>query len=265
MKVIGIICFIATLIEFNSCKERETVLEVLQKTINTIDTIETIYYKQNVVRTNPRKLDDTIYTYREMYFHRLTSDSVVGVKGHWYFYNNDKTKITFEDIYDSDKLIRKNNQDSTAVRYDLIKYPEFKQTHFWGHNTPYAMQYIFKQILQDIHSYKIERLNDTILNNTDCYQIIISTENKGSSLPGFKYKLIDIENNGSVILLNIAKSDYYPIRVRMEDYKIDNPKKRFFIDQLYFDLKFNFKIDDKKQFNTSDQILNGFKTIDKIP
>ncbi|MGQ8336636.1 hypothetical protein ACUNWD_08805 [Sunxiuqinia sp. A32] len=265
MKVIGIICIIATSIVFNSCKEKNTALSILQKSINSIDTIETVFYKQNVVRTNPRKLNDTIYTYREMYFQRLSSDSVVGVKGHWYFYNDDKTKITFEDVYDSDKLIRKNNQDSTAVRYDLIKYPEFKQTHFWGHNTPYAMQYVYKQILQNMDSYKIQRLNDTILNNTDCYQIIINSENKGSYLPGFKYKLIDVENNGSVILLNIDKSDYYPIRVRMEDYKIDNPKERFFIDQLYFDLKFNFKIDDKKQFNTSDEILNGFKIIEKTP
>lgn len=127
------------------------------------------------------------------------------------------------------------------------------------------MQYMYKQILQNVDFYKIEKLNDTIVNNTDCYQIIIVSENKGSSLPGFKYKLIDVENNVSILLLNIDKSNYYPIRVRMENYQINNPKARFFIDQLYFDLKFNFNINDKEQFNTSDEILNGFKTTEKTP
>lgn len=265
MKVIGIIGIIMTLIVFNSCKEKETATEILQKTIITIDTIETIYYKQNVMRANPRNLSDTIYTYREMYFRRLINDSIVGVKGHWYFYNDDKTKVTFEDIYDSDKLIRKNNQDSTAIKYDLIKYPDFKQKHFWGHNTPYAMQYMYKQILQNIDFYKIEKLKDTIVNNIDCYQIIISTENKGSALPGFKYKLIDLEGNIPITLLNIDKSNYYPIRVRMENYQLKNPETRFFIDQQYLDLKFNFNINDNEQFNTSDEILNGFKTTEKTP
>ena len=265
MKVIGFIYFITILILFNSCKERETAPEILQKTINTIDTVETIYYKQDVMRANPQNPGKTIYTYREMYFKRLIGDSIVGVKGHWYFYNDDKTKITFEDIYDSDKLIRKNNQDSTAIKYDLLKYPGFKKNHFWGHNTPYAMQYIYKQILQHSEFYRIEKLNDTIVNNIDCYQIIISSENKGSSLPGFNYKLIDMEGNIPIIILNIDKSNYYPIRVRMENYQTNKPKERFFVDQLYFDLKFNFNIDDKEQFDTSDEILNGFKTTEITP
>lgn len=245
--------------------KKKTALEILQKTINTIDTIETIYYKQYAMRTNPRNLNDTIYTNREMYFKRLIGDSIVGVKGHWYFYNDAKTKISFEDIYDSDKLIRKNNKDSTAIKYDLLKNPDFKKKHFWGHNTFYSMQYMYKQILQNSDFYKIEKLKDTIINNTDCHQIIISSENKGSALPGFKYKLIDMEGNVPIIILNIDKSNYFPIRVRLENYELKNPATRFFIDQLYFDLKYNFKINDKERFNTSDKTLKGFNTSEKTP
>lgn len=265
MKIIGTICFIATWIALNSCSEKETAPAILQKAINTIDTIETIYYKQNVTRANPRNLKDTIYTYREMYFKRLISDSIVGVKGHWYFYNKNKDRIAFEDIYDGNKLIRKNNRDSIAIKYDLIKYPEFKQKHFWSHNTPYAMQFTCNQILQNIDSYSVVKLNDTIVNNTACYQIKIRTENKGSLLPGFKNKLIDMDGNVAITLLNIDKSNYYPIRVKMENYQINNPEAKFYIDQLYYDLKFNINIDDKEQFNTSDEILNGFKVTEKTP
>lgn len=259
------ICLLTTMILLNSCTKDETAFAILEKTIGTIDSLETIYFKQNVMRTNPRKRNDTLFTYREMYFKRFISDSIVGVQGHWYFYNSKKNKITFEDIYDSNKLIRKNNEDSTATKYDFIKYPEFKQKHFWGHNTPYAMQYMYKQILQNRDFYTIKKLNDTIVNHTYCYQISIRAENKGSSLPGFKYELIDQKGNVSFLLLNIDKSNYYPIRVRMENYQTNSPETIYFMDQLYFDIKYNFRVDVKEQFNTSDEILKDFNITEKTP
>ncbi|MCB0824469.1 MAG: hypothetical protein KDC09_17360, partial [Bacteroidales bacterium] len=70
-----------------------------------------------------------------MYFKRLPSDSIVGVQGHWYMYVNDRENVVFEDIYDGNRLIRKNNQDSIVSIYDLDKYSEFKRKHFWSHNT----------------------------------------------------------------------------------------------------------------------------------
>ena len=36
-------------------------------------------------------------------------------------------------------------------------------------------------------------MNDTVFQNTDCYQISISVENKGSIMPGFAYKLEEME------------------------------------------------------------------------
>ncbi len=162
MKLIWIIN-LGIILAFTSCGKDETASEILQKTINAIDTIESIYYKQDMFRTNPQSLYDTISNYREMYFKRLTNDSIVGVKGHWYMYVNDKEIATFEDIYDGNKLIRINNRDNVAIIFDLVKFPEFRKTHFWSHNTPYGMQYELKKILSLSEIFSLNRLNDTII------------------------------------------------------------------------------------------------------
>ena len=148
MRVVEILCLFFILSFNNSCIKRETAHEILQKSITSIDTIGTIYFKQEMARTNPQSLNDTIHRFREMYFARLLSDSIVGVKGHWYLYIDDKINVIYEDIYDGNRLIRKNNRDSVARIYDLIKYPDFKDQHFWGHNTLYGMQYEFRYMLE---------------------------------------------------------------------------------------------------------------------
>ena len=60
MKIFGIICFLTSLIIITSCNEKETASEILQKTVNSIDTIETVYFKQDMSRTNPQNLNDVI-------------------------------------------------------------------------------------------------------------------------------------------------------------------------------------------------------------
>jgi hypothetical protein len=62
-----------------ACIEKETASDIIQKTVNSIDTIETVYFKQDMSRTNPQNINDTIFRYREMYFKRLITDSIVGV------------------------------------------------------------------------------------------------------------------------------------------------------------------------------------------
>ena len=258
MKKNNILYFFTVLIVLTSCNEKETASEILQKTINKIDTIETIYYKQDMSRSNPRNINDTIFRYREMYFKRLISDSIVGVKGHWYMYINDKENVIYEDIYDGIRLIRKNNRDSVARVYDLVKYPDFKKKHFWSHNTLYGMQYEFKYILDNTDSYAIQRLNDSIIDNKDCYQIIVELENK-MTMPGF---LSELENNeGSISKTSyfIDKETYYPIRIIGENYSKDNPKQKVFIDQRYYDIVFNLTIDEYVRFGTSNESLSGFE------
>ncbi len=238
--------------------------EIIQKTIDNIDTIVTIYYKQDMARTNPRNVNDTIYRFREMYFKRLIQDSIVGVKGHWYMYVNDKINIIYEDIYDGEKLIRKNNRDSTAIIFGLIKYPEFKDSNFWGHNTPYSMQYMFRYILKNEKYYEIKRLNDTIFHHTDCFQILILLENK-ESMPGYAYKLHDKEGSCSMTKIFIDKANYYPVRMIMENFSKDKPEQIYFTDQTYYDLKFNMKMDTIREFNTSLEALERYITTEMKP
>ena len=260
MKISGIIVFLALVMILNSCNEKATAPEILQKMIFTIDTIETIYYKQDMTRTNPRNFNDTIFRYREMYFKRLITDSIVGVKGHWYMYINNKENVIFEDIYDGNRLIRKNNRDSTAMIYDLIEYPDFKKKHFWGHNTLYGMQFEFKFIFDNIDSYRLERLNDTIIGSKDCYQIRAQLEDKITK-PGFA---TEFENNEGSISQNyyfIDKETNYPIRMIGESYSVENPKRKIFIDQKYYDFKFNLIIDENVWFNTSNESIAGYEKI----
>jgi len=264
MKIIGFTLILISLILINSCKEKEIASKILQKTINTIDTIETIYYKQEMTRTNPRNVNDTIFRYREMYFKRLIPDSIVGVKGHWYMYTNDKINVSFEDIYDGNRLIRKNNQDSVARIYDLNKYPEFRRKHFWSHNTLYGMQYEFKHILDNTESYSIERLNDTVIESKYCYQIVVRLENK-MTMPGFATKLEENEGSVSKTLYFINKQTYYPIKMKGESYSLENPEQKFFIDQKYYDIKFNLEIDEDIQFRTSNEIIKGFEIKEMKP
>lgn len=258
MNKAGSIYLLLLLVGLCSCAKNETALEILDKTINSIDTIETIYYKQDMSRTNPRMLNDTIFRYREMYFKRLIQDSIVGLKGHWYFYGNDKNEVNYEDIYDGNRLIRKNNLDSLVRLYDLVKFPTFKEKHFWSHNTLYGMQYEFRYILNNLDSYSVERLNDTTYMNKSCFQIVIRLENK-MTMPGFATRLEDSEGSISKTLYFIDKQTYYPIRMKGENYSIENPEEKIFINQKYYDIKFNLKIDEDVQFNTSDESITGFE------
>ena len=244
--------------------ENETASGILKRTINAIDTIETIYYKQDMYRTNPRDINDTIFRFREMYFKRLKADSIVGVKGHWYMYTNNKTDATYEDIYDGTKLIRKNNRDSMARIYDLNKYPDFRKTHFWSHNTLFGMQYEFKHILNNPNDYYIDRLNDTIIDNKNCYQLLIVLEDK-TTMPGFATELV--ENEGQIIrtVYFIEKDTFFPRQMKREFYSSENPNEKSFIYQKYYDIEFNLKIDDKVQFNTENNSITGFETIEMTP
>lgn len=247
-----------------SCDKEETASGILQKTIDTIDTIETIYYKQDMARTNPRNINDTVFRYREMYFKRLIADSIVGVKGHWYMYTNDRKTIIYEDIYDGEWLVRKNNRDSVVRIYDLVKYPGFKKNHFWGHNTLYGMQYELKYILDNTGSYSIERLNDTVIADKDCYQIKVQLEN-ATTMPGFAMELEEEKGRISKTSYYIDKKTNYPIRLKSEFYSAENPNQKTFIDQRHYDIEFNFTTDWDGLFNTSNESMTGFEKKEMNP
>lgn len=249
------------LIVYISCNEKKTATEIMQKTINTIDTIETIYYKQDMARTNPKNTNDTIFRYREMYFKRLISDSIVGVKGHWYMYVNDKNTVVYEDIFDGNRLLRKNKLDSIVKVYDLNKYPGFKSQHFWSHNTLYGMQFEFNYMLNKMDSYSIERLNDTMIENINCYQILIVLKDK-MTMPGFATKLEENKGSISETTYFINKGTNYPIKMKALFYSTDDPEQKVFIDQTYYDIKFNLKLDELNQFSTTNESIEGYEIIE---
>jgi hypothetical protein len=179
-------------------------------------------------------------------------------------YVNDKKNVFNEDIYDGNRLIRKNNQDSTVRIYDLNKYPVFKRKHFWSHNTLYGMQFEFKFMQDNADSYSIERLNDTIINSKNCYQIIVVLENK-MTMPGFAIKLEDNEGSISKTVYYIDNKTNYPIRMKGEFYSTDNPEQKMFIDQTYYDINFNLKINEDEQFNTTIESIEGYKIVEMKP
>lgn len=256
--------FLIALIVYASCNKSETAIEIFHKTISTIDTIETIYYKQDMARTNPQNFNDTIFRYREMYFKRLVSDSIVGVKGHWYMSVNNSENVFYEDIYDGNKLIRKNNKDSIAKIYDLEKYPDFRRKQFWSHNTLYGMQFEFKYMLDNTDSYSVEILSDTIIEKKNCYHILVVLRNK-MTMPGFATKLEKIEGRISKIKYFIDKQTFFPIGMKGEYYSADNPEQKIFINQAYYDIEFNLSIDEQLQFNTSPETTTGFTKIEMKP
>lgn len=259
----NLFCFLIALLVLSSCGKKETAVEILQKMISSIDTIETIYYKQDMWRSSPRNASDTLYKYREMYFERLTSDSIVGNKGHWYMYSDDKVKVTLEDIYDGERLIRKNNNDSAARVYDLNKYPDFRKEHFWSHNTLYGMQHEFRFMLKHTDSYSFERLNDTVFDGKSCFQVLVRLENK-MTMPGFAIKLEDYKGLISTNLYVIDKETSYPLRMKGENYLSGSPEEKSFIEQKYYDIEFNLEIKEN-QFVTSLEAISGYKIQEMKP
>lgn len=257
MNKTGLFCLLISILFISSCKKNDSAEDILNQSIQAIDTIESIYFKQDMIRTNPRQLSDTMHRYREMYFQRLITDSIVGVKGHWYFYNDDKSKVWFEDIFDGNRLFRKNNRDSAIRLYDLAKFPDFKKKHFWSHNTLYGMQYTFKYMLENQDLCKIIRLNDTVFMDKDCYQVVIRYEDK-ITMPGFQTKFENSEGMISTSFYFIDKETFYPVKMYSEFYSKNNPDERVFIDQTYYDIKFNIEINETVQFNTIKENYSGY-------
>ncbi len=247
-----------------ACERKESATEILRKTIESIDTIKTVQFKQQMRRSNPRNIKDTLVRYREMVFTRLISDSIVGVKGHWYMYLSDSIEAVYEDIFDGNRLVRINNPDSLARLYDLVKYPAFKEKHFWSHNTPFGMQYEYKYMLENGEYYGLERLNDTIIEGINCYQIKVLLENQ-MSLPGFATSLEAYEGLITDTRYYINKETYYPLGVKAETYLSTDPRNKTFIEQHYYDLLFNDPIKEELQYNTSLKSLSGFETIEMKP
>ncbi|MCK4661826.1 MAG: hypothetical protein KAT68_03090 [Bacteroidales bacterium] len=239
---------------FTSCNQNIDPINVVQKTISSIDTINTIYYQQTLIRGNTENTNNVIPKERAFYYERLKSDSIIGAKAHIYFY--DSNYVFHEDIYDGDRLIRKHNVDSSAVIFDLIKYPDLRKKPFWGKTTPYTMQYMLKYALENIEYYILKLENDTIINGVNCYYLRTILEKK-ALMPGFNKITVDT-NRVETMVLFIDKLNYYPQKMRLETYFFDSPDNIYFTDHHFYNIKFNPELNDSL-FITSDEVVKGFK------
>ncbi len=241
------------LLLFASCNQEKKPIEIIKNTISSLDTINTIYYRQTQLRGNTDDFENITQKERIFYYKKLDYDSIIGAKAHIYFL--DSTYIFLEDIYDGNKLIRKHNRDSSARVYDLIKYPRLRKKSFWGKTTPYVIRYMLNYAIENKEFYTFEFGKDTIVNDENCYclKTILS---KKALMPGF-YKFEIDTNRVETTILYINKLNFYPQRVRTEVYFIDNPNNVYFTDNIFYDIKFNIEINDSL-FNTLDETVKGF-------
>ncbi len=243
-----------------SCNHDKDPVIILQKTISSIDQINSIYYQQTQLRGNTENIENQVQKERTFYYERLLSDSIIGAKAHIYFF--DSTYVILEDIYNGNKLIRKHYRDSSARVYDLIKYPEFRKKPFWGKTTPYVIQYMLNYALENKDSYLFELGKDTIINEIDCYSVK-TTLRKKALMPGF-HKFENDSTRVETMTLFIDKIGFYPQRIRMEVYFIDNADNVYFTDNTFHNMKFNLKLNDSL-FNTSDDVIKGFRITEIEP
>jgi hypothetical protein len=179
-------------------------------------------------------------------------------------YLEDTVHVRFEDIYDGNRLVRKDIRSRRARVYDLEQHPGFRDRPFWGHNTPYGMQHEFRFMLENQDSYSLTRLNDTTLYGKSCFQIMARLEGK-TTMPGFGIKLLENEGSIAETLYIIDKETFYPLEMKGENYHIDNPGQRFFIKQTYCGIVFNPLIDETQYFDTSPGSLSGLEIIEMRP
>ena len=241
-----------------SCNIEKDPIGIIEQTIKSIDTINTIYYQQTHFLGSSDNIENVVQKERTFYYERLKTDSLIGAKAHIYFF--DSTFIFLEDIYDGNKLIRKLNRDSSVRIYDLVKYPELLNKPFWGKTTPYVIQYMIKYAIDNKEFYSFSLENDTVINQKKCYKLKTVLRKK-ALMPGFYKSEIDT-NRVETMILFIDKMSFYPQKIRMEVYFIDNPKNVYFTDNNFYNLKFNIELSDSL-FDTSEEIVKGF-TIDEI-
>jgi hypothetical protein len=85
------------------------------------------------------------------------------------------------------------------------------------------------------------------------------------TMPGFATKLEEDKGSVSKTLYFIDKETYYPIRMIGENYSVENPEQKIFIDQKYYNIKFNLKVNEDIQFNTTEKSITGFEYIEMKP
>jgi len=241
---------------FVLCKKERDPIAIIQKTIQTIDKISSISYNLHLVKNNLQNIDTIIEKDMSCIYEKLPGDYISGAKSHIYYYSKGVT--VFEDIYDGNRLSRINYVENSNLFYDFIKNPELKKNNsFCKKNTPYTIQALLDFTLKNENDYKIEILNDTIIDNIACFCIKTSLQDKNTSTTFDKYftkKPGSLEES----FFYINKTNYYPQKIRVEISEKNQPEKILFADYRFYDIRFNINIDDASFFIVQDYKKNYF-------
>ena len=84
-------------------------------------------------------------------------------------------------------------------------------------------------------------------------------------MPGFAIKLEESKGSFSKTVYFIDKQTYCPIRIYQENYSKDDPGQKFYLDQIYYDIQYNLKIDEAVQFDTWPESTSGYHITEKLP
>ena len=84
-------------------------------------------------------------------------------------------------------------------------------------------------------------------------------------MPGFATKLEYSKGSISETKFFIDKETNYPIKMHGEFYSADNPEQKVFIDQTYYDIKFNIDINGDERFNTTNESIEGYEKTEMKP
>jgi hypothetical protein len=244
-----------------SCQLAKSPIEIASQTTRSIDTIGSITYRQSLVRGITSGFEEPIPSIRDFYYEQLAGDSVIGAKAHIYYYDSNFVVI-HEDIYDGNRLIRTLKKDTTALVFDLLKYPEFRKKTFWSKLTPYTIRYMLNYAMQHKDHYKIVLGNDTTISGVVCYSLRTILEG-GALIPGMNKMTLDT-NRTETMYLFINKKNLYPQMVRMEIVFHSNPDKVYYSNHLFSNIRFNPILNDTL-FNTSDEVTKGYKITERKP
>jgi hypothetical protein len=105
------------------------------------------------------------------------------------------------------------------------------------------MQAMLDFTLKNQNEYSIQLLNDTIIENIECFCIRTIIKDK-TTIPGYNNDFTINSGYIETSYFYINKNNYYPQKMRLEISKTDDPKNISFTDHEFYDIRFNQKIEE---------------------
>lgn len=202
MKLKPIGRFILFLSLFYSCNKTD--MEILNKTITQLTSIEQIEYKvinEDYDKANNENRKDTA----TCYFDFSSKDTLIGTKYHF-------TSSLGEQVFDGNKEFTSLNEQEIILYNDKPTKRRVTSSIFM-HNSLFALRKVLPEIIND-STITISRLQDTTISSKECYKFKILMPGKYIDMGGV---LTEIQTDEEEIPtleyeLSILKENYLPIQ-----------------------------------------------------